>query len=422
MLFGYRKSTLTIYFLVINLLPIENLWYTFVPYYFYFRGVINPCRLTKLLVGGKLMKFIKIILNIVFTLVILSTLFAAVSSAITKEPVLLTVIRSNSMYPVWQRGDMVIIENLGEKESVTKGDIVFFKSEEGSLSGQGWIAHRVIDGNEEQGFITKGDANEYTDQKSDGISVKREWIVGRAITIGDTPLVIPKIGYLSLWVEQFQTSPYLLPGIAVILAIIIGIGELMSGQKRRKKDHGMDLQLIYIVAGLTITVIMGATMLASAQKINLKYEVSSESQGVLMGSAVGIMKVGDEVSNPLAELSNGGFFKLIGSINTDDAQIKLSHSQLALSKGDTVNTTIKVVAEKPGKYDSSIQVGLFYPFLPSPLIYFLAEKSYWLALGVVSLVPGLPLMLYPVIDGKMRRKTLKVIRKRKNRLMSILRF
>ena len=74
----------------------------------------------------------------------------------------------------------------------------------------------------------------------------------------------------------------------------------------------MELQLIYIIGGLTIAVIMGATMLASGQKVNLIYEVSDQGQGVLMGSDVGILQVGDEVSQPLSELSNGGFFPLIG--------------------------------------------------------------------------------------------------------------
>ena len=41
-----------------------------------------------------------------------------------------------------------------------------------------------------------------------------------------------------------------------------------------------------------------------------------------MGSDVGILKVGDKVSQPLSELSNGGFFPLIGAITTNDDQIK----------------------------------------------------------------------------------------------------
>ena len=154
-------------------------------------------------------------------------------------------------------------------------------------------------------------------------------------------------------------------------------------------------------------------MLASGQKLNLTYEVSEQGQGVLMGSEVGILQVGDEVSQPLSELKNGGFFPLIGSITTKDKQIVTSHKNIKLSQGQQLETTYTVTAQNPGMYESSIQVGLFYPFLPASFIYFLSEKSYWLALVVVSFIPGLPLIIYPMIDGKMRRGIYKVFKKEK---------
>ncbi|MFS0689422.1 signal peptidase I [Sporosarcina sp. 179-K 8C2 HS] len=369
------------------------------------------------------MKLFSKLLNAVLAIGILCTLIAAVGSAITGKPVLLTVIRSNSMYPVWERGDMVIINNLQEKDQVENGDIIFFKTEKGSLANKGWIAHRVIDGNAEQGFVTKGDANKTSDQQDGAGMIERQMIAGKAFTIGTKPIVIPKLGYLSLWAEKYQSSPYTLPAIAVVIAIIIGIGELLSGKKKhRKKNKGMDLQLIYIVGGLTIAVIMGATMLASSQTLKLVYQVSEDSQGVLMGSAVGILKVGETVTNPLSDLSNGGFFKLIGAITTNDKQVTLSHNSLSLSPGQKLETEFTVNAETPGSYDTTIKVGLFYPFLPSSLIYFLAQKSYWIALATVSLVPGLPLIVYPFIDGRMRRKMINVVRKKKRRMRAVLPF
>ena len=152
-----------------------------------------------------------------------------------------------------------------EKDTVQNGDIVFFKTEEGSLADKGWIAHRVVNGNADKGFITKGDANKTTDQQDGSGLIEREWIAGKALTIGETPIVIPKIGYLSLWMEEYQSNPIHFPLLPLVLAVIIAIGELKSGQKRQKKNKGMELQLIYIIGGLTISVIMGATMLASGQ-------------------------------------------------------------------------------------------------------------------------------------------------------------
>lgn len=358
-----------------------------------------------------MMKRLSIALNVVLLSVIVLTLIAAVGSAISKQPMLLTVIRSDSMVPVWQRGDMVVIENVRANETINIGDIVFFTTDKGSLSSKGWIAHRVIGGDAEKGFITKGDANKNTDQESEGTPpIKREWIAAKAHTIGDTPIVIPKAGYFSLWMEKYQGNPFLLPAVAVILAVLIGIGELKSGKQRKKKNKGMELQLIYIGGGFIIAMIMGGTMLASSQHIKLVYEVSETSKGVIMGSSVGILQVGDVITQPLSELRNDGFIPSIGVITTNDKQIELSHENLKLSKGQFVEAEYSLHAETPGKYETSIRVGIFYPFLPSAVIYFLAQKSYWLALIILSLLPGLPLIAYPFIEGKMRRRMGKAMR------------
>ncbi|WP_342433244.1 signal peptidase I [Neobacillus sp. FSL H8-0543] len=361
------------------------------------------------------------IFNVILAVVVLCSFIAAVGSAITKKPVLLTVIRSNSMYPVWERGDMVIIDNLNPDENISNRDIVFFKAEKGSLATKGWIAHRVISGNPEEGFITKGDANDYSDQESDDTGpIDRKWIAGRAFEIGDTPIVLKKIGYLSLWMEKYQSNPLLLPGFALILGIIIAIGELKPSKKRKRKNKGMELSLIYFTGGLTISIMLGSTMLSSGHTLNQVYEVSEQSQGVLIGSDVGILKVGESISRPLSEIKNEGFFPLIGAITTNDKQIQLSHKKVSLPQGQQINATYTVHAEDPGKYKATIKVGLFYPLLPASFIYFLAQKSYWLALIVVSIIPGLPLMIYPLIDGKMRRKTINILKKKKRKLQGIL--
>lgn len=366
------------------------------------------------------MKVLSKILNVILVFLVLCTLIAAVGSAITKKPVLLTVIRSNSMYPVWERGDMVIIDNLHQDEYIYKGDIVFFKAEKGNFASKGWIAHRVVGGNAKEGFITKGDANKFSDQDSKSTdSIERKWIAGRAMKIGENPIVLKKIGYLSLWMEKYQSNPFLLPSFALILGIIIAIGELRPGQTRKRQKSGMELQLIYFIGGISISIIVGGTMISSGNTLKQTYEVSEQSQGVIMGSDVGMLKVGDTVSRPLSEIKNEGIFPLIGVITTNDKQIKLSHKKLTILKGQQIDTTYTVTAKSPGKYKSTVKVGIFYPLLPSSLIYFLAQKSYWLALIIVSIVPGLPLMIYPFIDRKMRRRTFNVLRKKKRKLQRI---
>jgi signal peptidase I len=327
---------------------------------------------------------------------------------------LFTAVRSNSMYPLFQRGDMIMIKSLSESDAVKIDDIVVFKSEEGSLSGQGFVVHRIIKQTDDGNYITKGDANDYKDP-----ILKREWIYSKAVTLGKLPVKIPLLGYLPLWMENFQNNPYAMPLIAVILAGIIGVSELTDNKKKKKKKkNNLDMQLLYFFSGLTISIVMAATMLTTSQRIVLPYEVSENNQGVIMGSAVGIMKVGDERTIPLADLSNKGFMPVTATITTKDEQLKFSHTLETLNNGDELKPELTLEAKYPGNYESVIHIGLFYPLLPKSIIYNLANNSYWLALAVVSLIPGLPLMLYPIIDKTMRRKTIKEIRRKIRRIHS----
>lgn len=367
------------------------------------------------------MRKISKLIDYILYIIIIVVLIAAVTSTIWNRPVIFSSVRSNSMYPLFQRSDMLLIKSLSKDDDVKVGDIVLFKVEEGSLSSKGWIVHRIIDGDEISGYITKGDANKYTDQHSGGTGpVQRDWIVSKVLTIGTQPIKIPLIGHLPLLMEKFQTSPYAMPCIAVILAGIVGIMEVTGNKKHKKnKRNGMELQLVYFFGGLTISIIMGATMLATSQRIIVPYEISNNT-GVLIGSSVGVVKVGDETTKSLSTINNKSFFPIISTITAKDEQISFSHPLITLKPGDNIETTMTLSPSKIGKFNTTIYIGMFYPFLPRKLIYNLSQVNYWLALSIVSLIPGLPLMLYPIIDGRLRKKTIKEIRRFLRRIKRLI--
>ncbi len=374
------------------------------------------------------MKSIKIFKRVVTIIIYVIAAFVAVSTVgtiVTKQPFLMTSIRTNSMYPQLERGDLVLLNEFSSKESISKNDVIVFKVEEGNYIINDWMMHRITDGNARDGFITKGDANEQTDQDDMGIPpVKPEWIAGKALAVGGRPLKIPLLGHLALYAEQSQKNQFLLPAIAVVLAVIIAISELKGSKKgkhdKTEKAESLDMQLIYFFSGLTIAIMVGASMLATSQHLNLTYGVSETEEAALMGSNVGVLKIGDEVDRPLAEFRNNGFFPLLVSITTDDGQISFSQDKLVLKPGEYVDTQMTVKALNPGDYNSSIRVGMFFPLLPLDWIHAMAQHSYWLALIIISLIPSLPLMLYPVIDKKMRKSTASVIRRRIQRIKGAL--
>lgn len=347
-------------------------------------------------------------LNLVFYTLVTTVLVAALGTGITGRPFLLSVIRSYSMYPLITRGDLVLIYGLSPNQPINMGDVVLYKTEQGSLAGQGWVIHRIVGGNATDGYVTQGDFNDETDQANGGSSpVQKDWIASRALTLAGLPIKIPLLGYVPLWAEQLQKSTYSLPLIGLVLALILAASELAPQKKKRRSRRASKLEksLLYVFGGLTLSVVLTASMLATSQNLTLVYEVSDKNRGVIMGSDVGIMLVGEEAERPLVKLSNKTFLPIVATCTSKDAQISFSHNYLYLGNGQDREASFKVNAVIPGKYESKMWVGMFFPFLPAPVIYWLAKQSFWLALFVVALIPALPIMCYPIWDAKLRRQT-----------------
>ena len=115
----------------------------------------------------------------------------------------LNVVVSGSMEPAFYRGDIVLVQKadfLGIHEfdvnDIQKGDVVVYDAK--------WfnqpVIHRVINIAQINGTVVyeiKGDNN----NASDPYFVTRDQIQSKVVTFGDNLVVIPKIGYLSLWLR-----------------------------------------------------------------------------------------------------------------------------------------------------------------------------------------------------------------------------
>lgn len=97
----------------------------------------------------------------------------------TRQP--LAVITSNSMWPTFKRGDLILVKGI-KGEVLGVSDIAVYEHE------NGFAIHRVV-AKYDDNFITKGDANTQNDPPTN-----YEQLIGRAIGIGSKPLRIPFIG------------------------------------------------------------------------------------------------------------------------------------------------------------------------------------------------------------------------------------
>ncbi|MBR4397000.1 MAG: signal peptidase I [Methanobrevibacter sp.] len=115
----------------------------------------------------------------------------------------LNVVVSGSMEPVMYRGDIVVLEKadlLGIHEfnasDVKEGDIVVYNS----AWHDGPVIHRVIEKgqiNDTTVYKIKGDNNKVADP----YWVTESQITSRVLTFNGQPLIIPKIGYISIWIR-----------------------------------------------------------------------------------------------------------------------------------------------------------------------------------------------------------------------------
>jgi len=165
----------------------------------------------------------------IITILLASTIFIAFFRPINLagdtryEPVL-----TGSMEPAIPVGGVVVIKPVNP-DSIEIGDIICFRFSESTL-----ITHRVSSITDE-GFITKGDANENGDIK----------VVSKGNVVGKVIFTLPLIGYLGTFART-QIGLILLLFIPAITIIIYEIKNIFAEMKKIQKSilHKEENELI----------------------------------------------------------------------------------------------------------------------------------------------------------------------------------
>lgn len=108
----------------------------------------------------------------------------------------LNVVSSGSMEPVLYKGDIVVIDY--NPNSIEVGDIIVYKA---TWFENKSVIHRVIAkqaSNEGISYVLKGDNNDVQDP----YPISRNQIISKVVMVDHQPIIIPKIGYISLWIQE----------------------------------------------------------------------------------------------------------------------------------------------------------------------------------------------------------------------------
>ncbi|MFB1064757.1 signal peptidase I [Natrinema sp. H-ect4] len=121
------------------------------------------------------------------------------------QPILLGYVATGSMEPTMDAGDGFVSVPSAVTGDVEEGDVVVYQARE--LHGGGLTTHRVV-GETEEGYVTKGDANPFTDQDGGEPHVTDGQIVAKAWQVNGEVVTIPHLGTAVMGIQGITTGAY----------------------------------------------------------------------------------------------------------------------------------------------------------------------------------------------------------------------
>ncbi|KAJ5072754.1 signal peptidase complex catalytic subunit sec11 [Anaeramoeba ignava] len=126
----------------------------------------------------------------------------------------LVVVLSSSMYPTLCRGDVLLISH-NDSHSFHVGEIIVFHVTHRSLPVVNRIISIHIDKKGIEHILTKGDQKTTHDRALYNYEKGQSWIQKEDI-IGVAWVIIPKIGLISVWINEIPLFKIILSFLAII--------------------------------------------------------------------------------------------------------------------------------------------------------------------------------------------------------------
>jgi len=120
-------------------------------------------------------------------------------------------VESNSMVPVFYKGDILILRGV-EPTNLNIGDIIVY-----SVDGRGTpVVHRIVKVNPDGSYQTKGDANNG--------QLNFEYYVPYKNIHGKVVLIIPYLGWVKLGVTQYILPNFVFVIVAAVFTALVYYG------------------------------------------------------------------------------------------------------------------------------------------------------------------------------------------------------
>jgi len=348
--------------------------------------------------------------------VVLVVLVSLVAGQVLGQPILLGFVETGSMEPTIETGDGFVAlpsEVTGEPE---QGDVVVFEAKE--IQGGGLTTHRIVE-ETDRGYVTRGDANPFTDQDGDEPYVQDAQIVAEAWQVNGEVVTIPAFGTavmtasdalervqmqlaVTLGVRSLSgTSGLALPilGVSIVLYVVETIRERrepsLESHTDDEADDWLDPRLLSAGFALLVVVAAAAAMIVPAGTQSyavISAEFDSERPVVIEQGTT------SEIPYPV---SNGGFVPVLSYVEPGSDDVAVDSGRLIVGPREETTVTVSITApEETGHYPTYITEYRYLYVLPAPVIDALYVFHPWAPLAtILSLLGGGTYVLGRTLSG-----------------------
>lgn len=328
-------------------------------------------------------------------------------------PVAVSYVETDSMEPTISAGDGYIAVPAEVAGPIEEGDVITFEAEE--LHGGSLTTHRVVEITE-QGYVTQGDANPFTDQDSDEPYVTEGQVVAKALTLDGKVVTVPHLGTvitgIGTTLERGQQQlailfgsrallgtqgvSYILFGFGVVILLIGGINDRKREEFRTQRsrdrtqsrtgfDERQRLLLFLVVFLVAITV---GTMLASS---------GSDAFGIVSSEQASeradVVPTG-ETETQTRTVHNGGVLPEVVVLEPASDGVAIDETTHRLGRNSKSEVSISYTAPpETGYYLRGVSERRYFAVLPTSVILSLHTVHPWLATAVVAIVIVLPVTI-----------------------------
>jgi signal peptidase len=220
----------------------------------------------------------------VATAALMIVVAALVLGQLLGQPVLLGYVTTGSMEPALSQGDGFVAVPSALAGSPQPGDVVVFESE--TVQGGGLTTHRVVEVTDE-GYVTKGDANPFTNQDGGEPPVSDGQIAAHALQVNGQVVAIPHLGTAVTGVRDVVAAPFAALGeeqagtvlvfVGMLLFVAAGaMGDRRQTSRSRDRENVIAVWAVVLFAAAVVTMAATAAMVVPASTYEIELVATDE--------------------------------------------------------------------------------------------------------------------------------------------------